>query len=566
MATPKLAAALLFVCTGLLSAQSPPQSPASQPSQKSQEKTPETCTVSGRVVSAAEGAPIRSARVGLIDDEVKRHPPVYATTTDSDGRFAIKKVPPGRYRFTASRAGFVPQQYQAKATGKGAVVSLSPGQVIDDAMFRLTRAAVVTGRIVDEAGEPMMNVLVSALRKPTAEEIEESIHHREHEKLTEAGMAMTDDRGDYRIFGLKPGEYVVKAVESMDFNLAVSLGVVDIESGEFELNHEVASHYAPLYYPGALQPSEAQPLLLQAGEEASAEITMRRIKTVEVSGHVIDADGKPATHAFVNVYTPDTNFDFDLNGSTDSKGEFVVKGVPPGSYIISAQQHAEGRMARARQKLEVGESNIDSVMLSFGTGITVSGRVAANGAGAAVDRLHIMLESVDEYESGGWSEVKPDGSFEIPNVSDGNYAVHVYGLEKSWYVQSLRMGASDVLQKGLQVERDSAVSKLEILISSSAAQVEGAVTQDNKAVIGAAIRVRPEPETPYNRERLRSAETDQNGHFSIQTMPPGKYKVIAKLPSGTPDVPALASDPQTITLGERDHQTLRFELPKPKEE
>lgn len=215
------------------------------------------------------------------------------------------------------------------------------------------------------------------------------------------------------------------------------------------------------------------------------------------------------------------------------------------------------------QKLDVGEANVDNVTLSFGSGATINGRIIASGSGVAFDRMHVFLGSLDEENApGGWAEVKSDGSFEITNVADGTYIVRASVQQKGWYTQSVRIGATDALQKGLTVERGSTPGSLEIIVSSAAAQLEGAVTQDNQPVIGAHIRVRPEPQTPYNEMRSTGAVTDQNGHFSIPTIPPGKYKVVAKLPSGSPEVPALTSEAQILTLGEHDHQTVQLTLPK----
>jgi hypothetical protein len=134
-------AASFVLSVGLQFAQAP--APTVQPSSAplQQAKEPEPCTISGRVVSAAEGTPIQSARVGLIQEDVRQHPAVYGTTTNEQGHFEIKQVPPGRYRFVASRAGFISQEYGAKGIKGGAMLALSPGQTVDDAMFRLTRAA-----------------------------------------------------------------------------------------------------------------------------------------------------------------------------------------------------------------------------------------------------------------------------------------------------------------------------------------------------------------------------------------------------------------------------------------
>ncbi len=128
-----------------------------------------------------------------------------------------------------------------------------------------------------------------------------------------------------------------------------------------------------------------------------------------------------------------------------------------------------------------------------------------------------------------------------------------------------RLGETDVLQKGIEIERGTVPGILEIVLGSGTARLDGTVMQDNKPVVGAEIRVRPEPRTPYNEMRGTTSSTDQNGQFTIPTVAPGKYSVIAKLPSGTPEVPALASEPQVITLGEHDHQTVQLTLPKPEQ-
>jgi hypothetical protein len=90
------------------------------------------------VVGAADGVPLRSARVGLIQASIPRHPLVYATTTDNEGRFEMKQVEAGRYEFYASHIGYLKQHYKANTTeeGEGAVLSLVSGQEVNDAMFR----------------------------------------------------------------------------------------------------------------------------------------------------------------------------------------------------------------------------------------------------------------------------------------------------------------------------------------------------------------------------------------------------------------------------------------------
>jgi hypothetical protein len=547
---------LAVAATGL--AQSQSITPA-QSDEKNAEKQAQLCTVSGRVVTAAEGAPIKSARLVLVQENAKNRPEIFGALTDGEGHFQIKDVPPGRYRFSASRTGFVAQQYQAKGTSQGAVLSLGPGQQIDDTLFRLVRAGVVSGRGIDEAGEPLANVWVSALRRPTEEEREDWSKGQKQHQFVKASGARTDDRGEYRIFGLKPGDYYLKASESPDLD---QVGNID-GSDNYFLLRQIVTEYAPLYYPGVLQISDAQAIPLRAGEEVRADFEMRRVKTVEVAGRVIGADGKPATHAYLLLGVPGVgDLGGDLEGSTDSKGEFLIKHVSPGSYILTAVQNDENRHEFTRQKLEVAESDLKSVILSFGRGTDIRGQIISQGSNPAIDRLGLGLESQDEDESiSGAAQAKKDGTFLLADVPDGSYAVDVWDLEKGWFIKAIHYGSIDVLEKGLQVEHGSSSGTLEVVISSAGAEMEGTVNdQDGKPIIAAQVRIRPEPETSFNRTRAHTTGTDQNGHFSFSSLAAGKYKVWARSPSTFPEAPVANSESQTVTLSERDHQSIQLKI------
>jgi protocatechuate 3,4-dioxygenase beta subunit len=255
---------------------------------------------------------------------------LYAATTDSDGRFLLQDLVPGRYRFAANRAGFVTQFYRAKGTDEGAVLSLRPGERVSDVLFRMMVSAVVTGRVTNEDGEPMVSAQVVALQRPSDEELEDEGRSASRKwRLQPASSAQTDDRGQYRIFGLNPGEYYLKAVDSS-------------EPDPNTLVHEASwirdllgSEYAPAYYPGVAQASQAQVVSVKAGDEVQADIFMQRAKTVEIAGHVIGRDG-PAKNTWVNLKLAADDFGIDRQTTTDEKGSFELKGVPPGSYVIFA--------------------------------------------------------------------------------------------------------------------------------------------------------------------------------------------------------------------------------------
>jgi protocatechuate 3,4-dioxygenase beta subunit len=547
------------------------QTEAQGPNQAQKPKPEGNCTVSGRVVSAADGSPLKSVRVRLVQADIDDHPQVYGDTTDNAGHFELKKVVAGRYRFFASHIGYLEQIYQAKSTerGQGAVLSLISGQEITDVLFRLVRAGVITGKVVDDTGEPMIGVNVTVLHKPSEEELEDAGPRAKKVEMTTASIGQTDDRGEYRIFGLKPGEYYLKATETG--GVPYMGGGQDSGMGQERMVLQVlGSPFAPMYFPGVLQLDQAQAVVLRAGEEMQADFAMRRIKLVEVAGRVMGVDGAPESRAFVRLSAAGVQDWFTgLGVSTDSKGDFSIKGVPPGSYHITASTYERGTEHSTRRKIEVGESNIDSLVLSLSGGATIHGRVTG-GNSRAPERAMVVLEpTAEEAETEqGFKEVEKDGSFELQGVPDGSYALEVYGFDRGWFVKSARLGNEDAFQKGVQVEDGAAKGNLEIVVSNEGGQLDGAVTDNekNQPLVGAQIKLRVDPESDYNRGRSKQVNTDQNGHYWLKDLPPGKYKITAKVPSPGEGVPAIKSDPVPVTLGEREHQTVDIKLTVPKSE
>lgn len=522
------------------------------------QKLPPPCTVSGRVVTAAEGTPLKSSRVALIPERKTSESQVYATVSDSTGRFIIKNIPAGRYRFLASHTGYVDLPYQSSGGDTGAVLALHAGQEVKDVLFRMTLSGVITGRVNDEDGEPMALIQVLALRRPTNEELEdpERSPWGGHE-LQPAGLSQTDDRGQYRIFGLKPGEYYIKAIDEYDPTYPMAT------DSEMEVRKALGSQYAPVYYPGVMQMGQAQTVSLTAGEESQADFIMRRTHTVDISGRVIGADGKPAD-AF--LYLEDlaaAEFGVSHTTETDIKGEFKMKGVAPGSYTLHAQQHSsEDAIYHANQKIEVGSDNIDSITLAMGRGVNVSGRIEVSGRGTVqLERIYINLISSEGQTTDAWGDVKKDGTFHLLDVPEGTYAVSVHGLDQTWHVKSVRLGTDDVLAKGLEIEKGQASGTIQIAVSNSGAELTGSVVQDDKPVVGARVRINPDPQTRYNRLLSRTTNTDQGGRFSFSGLTPGQYLVTAKI-AGEAQANA-SSDLKSVDLSENDHSNIDLTIPPP---
>jgi hypothetical protein len=528
---------------------------------KAVENLPPTSSISGRVVTAAEAAPLKSARVVLVPErQTTGSPQVYSAMSAADGKFNIKGVPAGRYRFFSSHSGYVDQQFQSAGVEKGAVLALRAGEEVKDVLFSMILAAVITGRVDDEDGEPMANIQVVALQRPSEEEREDNpwLGHRE---LSASTGGQTDDRGQYRLFGLKPGEYYIRAIDQF----MPTMMMMGIASDDWAVHESLGSQYAPVYYPGVTQIGQAEAVLVRPGEQGEADFILRRVKTVEVSGKVIGVDGKPATSCYVVIFeTPDTEFSVNHSASPDSKGEFKIRGVPPGSYLLMAGENSAGDEAthHAQARVEVGDDNLESLTLFLGRGTKVSGRVMVQAGTVNTDRLSVSLVSPNEIIPGGWSHVKKDGSFELLDVPDGGFTFDLSGLEEGHYLRSARVGRDDILTNGLQIEKGQTGGTIQVVVGNSTTQLEGAVTRKGAAVVGARVRVSPLPETPYNRARAQSTRTDQSGHFTFAAIAPGQYKVSAKF-SGPDDAKPAVSDPQTVDILENEHRQIELTVVPP---
>src|SRR5687767_3015755 len=237
-----------------------------------------TASISGRVIAADTGTPIRRAQININSRDAQFNRSV---TTDGDGRYELATLPAGRYRLSVNKAGYVALEYgQARPFEAGKPLDITAGQVLDKIDFSLPRGSAITGRITDEFGDPITDVLVQALRYQFV---------NGERSLVDAGrVAQTDDLGAYRIFGLMPGDYIVRA--SMRPNLPPGPRAAETEP----------TGYPGTYFPGVSDVSQAQPVTATLGQEVSSiGFSLVPARLSRLSGVVTGSDGRPLTGAMV---------------------------------------------------------------------------------------------------------------------------------------------------------------------------------------------------------------------------------------------------------------------------
>lgn len=505
----------------------------------------ENCTLEGQVLKAGSGEPLKKAVVVVRKLEGRES---YSTTTDEGGKFVLTGLEPGRYRLSAERNGYVRQDYgQRRADQPGTVVTLQSGQRLTGLSFQLTPFAVITGRVMDEDGEPTPHVRLQAMRYSRA---------AGRRELIASASASSDDRGEYRIFGLQPGRYYVSA--------APSAGRPDAQDEE---------GYVPFYYPGVADPSQAAPLDLRAGSEMhSVDFRLVRTRTVRVRGRVLNAvSGRPEKGILVFVLprgpgglvsVPRTQ-----TGAVDAQGGFDIRGVPPGSYILTAFLADRDTRYFARQPIEVGSANLEGITLVLGPGMEIGGRIRVEGTDEfTLSGLRILLESRSGNVTGSSvGRPKPDGTFSISNVASDSYTVSILGLSGDYYVKAIRLGGADVLERGLDVSRGDAAGPLEVALSAAAGHIEGVVLEDNQQPSsGATVALVPDASRRSQPRLFQSAAADQQGRFSLGGVSPGEYKLFAweDVDSGAWQDPDFLRDFESrglsVSIDEGSHQTVQL--------
>jgi hypothetical protein len=278
-----------------------------------------SATITGRVIDGGTQAPIAGARVTLLPAPIARPaapmggPPAQAVTGD-DGMYTFSGVPEGRYRVQVQKIGFAPPTDTP-------IVQVGAGQTLAGPDLRLTKGGAISGRILDARGEPMAEVMVTAVRKPTAA----SGRGRGAFALQTGQPGQTNDIGEFRISGLPAGDYYVAAspLPMIPFGQSSSAGGTTL----------VAT-----YYPGASTTAGAQVITVAAGQTISnLEFAMLSAVGYSITGVVVDESNNLVGGAMV-MLMPTQPVGLGPRGSSRTlpDGTFRINGVTPGAYRLNA--------------------------------------------------------------------------------------------------------------------------------------------------------------------------------------------------------------------------------------
>ncbi len=431
------------------------------------------CSIDGSLVNSATGAPVARGRVVIAE----AHESWFAET-DAKGTWSVDRIDCGRATISLDRPGFLRKTTEA----------LTVNGPLHNLKLELTPQSVIAGRVQDDQGDPVQGANISLLTSRVSNGLR---------ALQATGGMATDDRGEYRFAGLAAGRYLICA--------GGGSGFLDFSPGGPKPLGEKC-------YPGQ-SAQDGATLNIPAGYEARADFTLVPLSTFNVRGTIT---GVPRdTNVMVAIGKPGGKV---FTGTVRRDGTFVVQHVVPGSYTLFAGSQPEPSVLTASAPIEILHSDVEGVRLQLEPGATVTGTIRTLSTGpktAEPAQMDVHLKASDgAYDAG--EQVK-GAAFTMKDVVPGNYRME-FSAHPPFYLRSATAGGRDIA--GSEFAIGPGGMAIEIVIADDGGTVEGEVSTDDGPVPGWVYLERDGAPS-------RNTRADEKGHFRIDTLPPGDYKVYA---------------------------------------
>lgn len=551
-----------------------------------------TALIAGIVQAVGQDArPVRRALVTLAGSGL---PHSLQAVTDDAGRFAFPELSAGRYTLTAEKPAYVKSYYGSRRAGRGPAtpVALGDGQPLTGIVIGLLRGAAIEGTVLDDNGVPLSSAQVTVLQSVMAN------GERRLVNPPGARWVTTDDRGRYRIYGLPPGDYAVRAsggpIPGSGARLTTP-AVVSAAVGASQEGRPDAEIKGPAvargtaYFPGVSDAAAAELVTLGPAEERpSIDITVRLVRVSRINGLAVDGGGQPLWNMLVGLANLSTTSMWSSPGAVrpGRDGRFTLPSMRPGRYLFfgRATASADTPATPASQlplwtetEVVVNEEESVDVVLQFLPGAGVSGRISADRADAPLDlskmRLTLRPGPTIAGAAVGLPPISPqaDGTFAFAGVAPGKYRLTLAGGDP-WVLRSAMAEGRDVLDEPLEVQPGRNVPDLKVTLTDRPAGISGTLVD----ALG-----RPAPEyaivvfstdrahwTTAPRRISGVVKVGTDGAFTVRGLPPGEYYLTALTdldPSQLTDptvLDQLATTSLRIVLGEGERKVQNLKLPQ----
>ena len=514
-----------YLCTVLLTTLSLPALLTAQTATVQTAKTPRS-SVSGRVTIKEKG--VGGVLVGLRKTEFQLPTDTYQrATTDPDGFYRITNVPPGNYEVLPSAPAFV----AAPGDTRSKQVVVGDDDNAEGINFALVRGGVITGRITDADGRPLIQQSVGIYFENAFTRAQQQSPQRQ---VFPATSVQTDDRGIYRVFGLQAGRYKVASGRSDEIAMTGP-------------NPAGRASYRQVFYPDVDEPDKAKVIEVSEGSEATdIDITLgRALQTFAATGRVVDGER--------NLPVPNLRFgvqrilgqrmEFVNTAITSNfQGEFVIEGLIPGRYGINLfpNQSQSTEFRAETLNFEIIDQDITGVVVKLVKGASVSGVVVIESEDKAVQaklselqlRAFVAVPGGGMFSSSGASPIGPDGSFRLGGLGSGTLNFNLGMQARPMPPRGFSIARVEhdgvVAPRGIEIKDGEQVTGVRVILTYGSAVIRGLVTTENGPLpagtrVSLSMTKSGERFNPY----FRPPMVDPRGRFLIEGIPAGTYELAA---------------------------------------
>jgi len=386
-------------------------------------------------------------------------------------------------------------------------------------MFRMVPLGAIAGRVFDEDGEPLANVGIQVLRFSYA---------GGHPELLSVAGATSNDRGEYRVFGLPAARYLLLA--------SPAGGPLSRAPEGGALVPEVQDVYAALYYPGVLDADAASTVVLaEGGDLSDLDFQLHKVRTATVHGRLLSPLGRFSAGQVQVVLTHNerdsASYIDRASAAVDpATGRFEIHGVAPGSYLLAASQLNGAHSAGGRAAVEFSATAPpQELILPLTPAFDITGVVEVEGEPrGALPGVIIRLGPAEELAAGPrpWSKVGGDGSIRLAGVTPGLWTVVIDSLPDGLWLKAASLGDNETVTGDLNV-KEGVPGQLRITLAGNGAHISGTVTAGGRPCRATVVLAPAAGELRGSHQMYRVTNTGERGTFSLQGVRPGSYKLFA---------------------------------------
>jgi len=517
-------------------------------------KAPRGGTVSGRVTIKDKGVP--GVAVGLRKGNLDNpYEPFLRATTDQDGFYRVTNVPAGVYEIAPSAPAYIVADSN---NSRNKTVVVGEDENVDGMNFSLVRGGVITGKIIDADGRPVIQQPVNLF---SVEVFNEQTPQR---PVYPGRTALTDDRGVYRMYGLRAGRYKVATGRS---------------ENTFGGNYgRSRTTYKQVFHPDVTEEPKAAVIEVTEGSEA-ANIDIKlgaAMETFSVSGRVIDGEkglSVPNARFGIQRLAGDRPEFTGTSVVSDAQGEFLIDNLIPGKYTIFMFQSISVEMRADSFTFDVIDRDVTGVVVKLVKGASVAGVIVLENEDKAVMqklqqlqlRAFVMAQGGAGYSQGSTSKIAADGTFRLPGLPAGivNLALTstMGGLPPKGFAIS-RIERDGVVTPRVEIKEGEQITGLRVIATFGSATIRGVVKFENGELpAGAQLFVRlVKPNQPGPGFGFRPPPVDPRGHFLIEGIPAGDYELVVNVPSVAGSRPRAVKKEVSVQDGVVTDVTITIDL------